>query len=129
MSAPRLRAQGTDPRIGDRVRPALPASVTVPGPRRFTRPRSTEVAVALEDVSVSGVAFRCPPLPVGVGAVVPMRVGPCALTVRIRWHRDLGDGNVRYGAEVVTATREFFDLVTAEQARAGRAVPGHVPER
>ncbi len=84
--------------------------------------------MSLEDASVSGVGFRCPPLSVGVGALVPMRVGPCALTVRIRWHRELGDGNVRYGAEVVTATQEFFDVITAEQARAGRDVPTLPPK-
>lgn len=127
MSASRLRRQGTDPRIGDRVRPPLRASVTVPDPKRFRRSRTTEVEVILEDMSVSGVGFRSTPLPVGAGAVVPMRVGPCDVMVRIHWERPAGDGMVRYGAELVKAPQDYLNLVTIAQATSGREVPLHPP--
>lgn len=127
MSASRLRRQGTEPRIGDRVRLPLRASVTVPDPKLFRRSRTAEVEVILDDISVSGVGFRSTPLPVGAGAVVPMRVGPCEVTVRIRWESPAGNGMVRYGAELVKAPQDYLNLVTIAQATSGREVPLHPP--
>lgn len=127
MFASRLRRQGTEPRIGDRVRPSLRAWVTVPDPKLFRRSHNTDVEVILDDLSVSGVGFRSTPLPVEAGAVVPMRVGSCRVTVRIRWERPVGDGLVRYGAELVRAPQDYLDLVTIARASSGREVPLHPP--